>query len=59
MLKKTYALRTGECLSDPGAFHILTFRARAAGGKVYVELPPPEDLDPILATERRQVKAAA
>eukprot|EP01052_Picozoa_sp_SAG31_P002504 SAG31_NODE_89_length_26711_cov_24.949459_6_plen_282_part_00 len=56
VLKKTYSLSTGECLSDPNAFHLLTFRARAEDGKVFVELPPESELDDILSTKKRQIK---
>eukprot|EP01051_Picozoa_sp_SAG22_P003108 SAG22_NODE_147_length_17533_cov_46.384536_7_plen_89_part_00 len=54
-----FALKTGECLSDPGAYHILTFRAKSVGGKVLVELPPARGLDEILETAARQVKGSA
>ena len=57
ILKKIFALETGECLSDPGAFQLLTFRAKAECGKVFVELPPANELDDILATDTLQVRA--
>jgi nitrite reductase (NADH) large subunit len=57
ILKKIFALETGECLSDPGAFQLLTFRAKAECGKVFVELPPANKLDDILATDTLQVRA--
>ena len=36
--KKTFALESGDCLSDPGAYHVLTFRAKAVDGRIFVEL---------------------
>src|SRR5690606_4815524 len=36
--KKTFDLRTGAGLNDPD-YHVQTFKARAEGGRVFVELP--------------------
>ena len=54
--KKNFALDSGECLTGED-MHMLTFRAKEEGGQVYVELPPPEMLDPLLATEVNEIKA--
>jgi nitrite reductase (NADH) large subunit len=48
--RKTFSLETGESLQGE-EYRIKTFRVKAEGGKVYAELPPPEVLDPIMATE--------
>jgi nitrite reductase (NADH) large subunit len=48
--KKTFSLSGGQSL-DGGEYHIRTFRAKVEADNVYVELPPPEVLDKLLATE--------
>jgi nitrite reductase (NADH) large subunit len=48
--KKTFSLSGGQSL-DGGEYHIRTFPAKVEGDNVYVELPPPEVLDKLLATE--------
>jgi nitrite reductase (NADH) large subunit len=48
--KKTFSLETGQSLQGE-EYRIQTFRVKAEGGKVYAELPPPEVLDPLMATE--------
>jgi nitrite reductase (NADH) large subunit len=48
--KKTFSLETGESLQGE-EYRIQTFRVKTEGGKVYAELPPPEVLDPLMATE--------
>jgi NAD(P)H-dependent nitrite reductase small subunit len=48
--KKTFSLETGESLQGE-EYRIKTFRVKAEDGKVYAELPPPEVLDPVMATE--------
>ena len=48
--KKTFSLETGESLQGE-EYRIKTFRVKVENGKVYVELPPPEMLDPVMATE--------
>jgi len=48
--KKTFSLETGESLQGE-EYRIKTFRVKSEGGKIYAELPPPEVLDPIMATE--------
>jgi nitrite reductase (NADH) large subunit len=48
--KKTFSLKTGESLQGE-EYRIATFRVKTEGGKVYAELPPPEVLDPLMATE--------
>ena len=41
--KKTFALKTGECLSGDD-LHIRTFAVKEENGEVFVELPPPQQL---------------
>jgi NAD(P)H-dependent nitrite reductase large subunit/NAD(P)H-dependent nitrite reductase small subunit len=48
--KKTFSLETGESLQGE-EYRIKTFRVKVENGRVYVELPPPESLDPVMATE--------
>jgi nitrite reductase (NADH) large subunit len=48
--KKTFSLESGESLQGE-EFRIRTFRVKVQDGRVYVELPPPEALDPVMATE--------
>jgi nitrite reductase (NADH) large subunit len=42
--KKTFSLRTGECLSG-GAPALRTFEVKTVDGDVYVELPPAHELE--------------
>jgi nitrite reductase (NADH) large subunit len=48
--KKTFSLETGESLQGE-EYRIKTFRVKVEGGAVYAELPPPDVLDPVMATE--------
>jgi nitrite reductase (NADH) large subunit len=48
--KKTFSLETGESLQGE-EYRIKTFRVKVENGHVFVELPPPEVLDPVMATE--------
>jgi NAD(P)H-dependent nitrite reductase small subunit len=48
--KKTFSLKSGESLQGE-EYQIKTFRAKVEGGKVYVELPPPEALEPVMLDE--------
>jgi nitrite reductase (NADH) large subunit len=48
--KKTFSLESGESLQGE-EYRIRTFRVKVESGRVYVELPPPETLDPVMATE--------
>lgn len=48
--KKTFSLEDGTSLQGE-EYHIQTFPVKVEEGKVYVELPPIEELDQILATE--------
>jgi nitrite reductase (NADH) large subunit len=57
MHKKTFCLRTGAGLSDPG-YRIQTFPVKVEGGGVYVLLPPPEDLDALDMAEREPATCA-
>src|SRR6185312_12816332 len=48
--KKTFSLETGESIQGE-EYRIKTFRVKVENGRVFVELPPPEVLDPVMATE--------
>ncbi|HEX3601841.1 MAG TPA: nitrite reductase small subunit NirD, partial [Lacipirellulaceae bacterium] len=48
--KKTFSLDTGESLQGE-EYRIRTFRVKLEGEQVFVELPPSEALDPVMATE--------
>jgi nitrite reductase (NADH) large subunit len=48
--KKAFSLETGESLQGE-EYSIKTFRVKVENGHVYVELPPPEALDPVMATQ--------
>ncbi len=48
--KKTFSLETGESLQGE-EYRIARFRVKVENDQVYVELPPPEVLDPVMATE--------
>jgi nitrite reductase (NADH) large subunit len=48
--KKAFSLESGRSLQGE-EYHIKTFRVKVESGRVYVELPPPESLDPVMATE--------
>lgn len=48
--KKTFSLKTGESLQDE-EFNIRTFPVKVENGSVYLDLPPIEILDKLLATE--------
>lgn len=48
--KKTFSLATGESLQGE-EYRIRTFRVKVEAERVYVELPPTEALDPVMATE--------
>jgi nitrite reductase (NADH) large subunit len=48
--KKTFSLQSGESLQGE-EYRIKTFRVKVENGKVYVELPPPDVLDPVMSTD--------
>jgi nitrite reductase (NADH) large subunit len=48
--KKTFSLETGASLQGE-EYRISTFQVKVENGRVHVELPPPEMLDPVMATE--------
>jgi nitrite reductase (NADH) large subunit len=48
--KKTFSLKSGESLQGE-EYRIKTFRAKVEDGRVFVELPPPEALDPLMRDE--------
>jgi nitrite reductase (NADH) large subunit len=49
--KKTFSLQTGECLSKED-YQVRVFPVKVEGENVYLQLPPPEELDAELATEK-------
>ena len=49
--KKAFALKDGRCLGGED-YHVEVFAVKVDGDDVYVELPPPEALDALLATAR-------
>jgi nitrite reductase (NADH) large subunit len=49
--KKTFALATGKCLSGED-YSVQVFPVRVDGDDVYLHLPPIEELDEVLATEK-------
>jgi nitrite reductase (NADH) large subunit/nitrite reductase (NADH) small subunit len=49
--KKTFSLETGACLSGE-EFRVGVFPVKVEGDDVYVELPPAEQLDAVLATDK-------
>jgi len=58
--KRNFTLTEGVCLNDP-EYQILTFDAREAPdspGDIQVLLPPEEELDAVLGTERWLVRQA-
>ncbi len=48
--KKTFSLESGESLQDE-AYRIRTFPVKVEQGMVFLDLPPTEVLDELLATE--------
>ena len=55
--KKTFSLRTGECLSgDPYAVKV--FPVKVEADEVFLELPPQAQLNALLSTKEHCVKAA-
>ncbi len=48
--KKNFSLVSGECLTG-GDYSVQTFPAKVEGEEVFLDLPPTEVLDPLLATE--------
>ena len=56
--KKPFSLKTGECLSGED-FSLKVFPIKVSGGEVFLELPPKEQLDALLATELHCVTASA
>jgi nitrite reductase (NADH) large subunit len=48
--KKTFSLKSGESLQGD-EYRIKTFRTKLEAGTVFVELPPPEALDPVMQSE--------
>lgn len=49
--KKTFALETGQCLSDE-EYSVRVFAVKVEGDDVYLHLPPAEELDAQLATAK-------
>jgi hypothetical protein len=48
--KKPFSLETGECLSDE-EFALKVFPVKVEHENVFIQLPPKEQLDALLATE--------
>lgn len=48
--KKTFSLQSGKSM-EGDEYRIKTFRVKVDDGRVFVELPPAEVLDPVMATE--------
>jgi nitrite reductase (NAD(P)H) len=66
--KRNFSLTEGKCLSDPD-YQIIAFEARVVnddeeggggggGGDIQLLLPPKEDIDSVLGTERWIIKQA-
>ncbi|KAF9446723.1 nitrite reductase [Macrolepiota fuliginosa MF-IS2] len=57
--KRNFALTNGKCLSDPD-YNILSFEARQVEptGEIQLLLPPKEDMDAVLGTERWFIRQA-
>jgi nitrite reductase (NADH) large subunit len=49
--KKTFSLETGSCLSGED-YSVRVFPIKVEGDDVYLQLPPTEELDAVLATEK-------
>ncbi|GAA6042045.1 hypothetical protein JCM8097_004077 [Rhodosporidiobolus ruineniae] len=59
--KRNYRLDNGDCLNDD-EYKILAFDVREEGGKLLVQLPPPDELDALIGSSKwmvRQAHAAA
>jgi nitrite reductase (NADH) large subunit len=56
--KKTFALETGECLSGED-YSVEVFPVKIDGDDVYVQLPPIDEIDALLATAKNCNKACA
>jgi nitrite reductase (NAD(P)H) len=50
-------LTSGDCLSDPD-YKILAFEAKSEGGDLYLLLPDPEELDPVIGTSKWMIRQA-
>jgi len=61
--KRNFSLTEGKCLSDPD-YKIIAFEARvvddgeSGGGNIQLLLPPKDDIDAILGTERWIIRQA-
>jgi nitrite reductase (NADH) large subunit len=55
--KKPFSLKTGECLSGED-FSVKIFPVKVVDGDVFLELPPKEQLDALLATELHCITAS-
>jgi nitrite reductase (NADH) large subunit len=49
--KKTFSLESGRCLTGE-SYSVQVFPVKVDGDDVYLQLPPPEVLDAVLATEK-------
>ncbi|KAJ7594501.1 NADPH nitrite reductase [Mycena floridula] len=55
--KRNFSLKEGKCFND-GEYQVLAFEAREAAGKIEVLLPPVDDLDRVLGTDKWIVRQA-
>ena len=55
--KKLFSLRTGQCVSGED-YTVKVFPVRTQGEDVYVQLPPQEQLDAVLATDLHCISAS-
>jgi len=55
--KKPFSLKTGECLSGED-LSVKVFPVKVADDQVFLELPPQEQLDALLATELHSIAAS-
>jgi hypothetical protein len=49
--KKAFSLESGQCLSGED-YSVCVFPVKVEGDDVYLHLPPAEELDAVLATEK-------
>ena len=59
MHKRNFSLTEGKCLSDPD-YQIIAFEARVddESGDIQLLLPPKDDIDAVLGTERWIIRQA-
>jgi nitrite reductase (NAD(P)H) len=57
MHKRNFQLKTGDCLNDE-EYSILAFEVRADGDDILLLLPPQEELDAVIGTNKWLVRQA-